>query len=67
MTGREQALKNIKRIKRVFTLVKESQEWLDEISNHEWGDMSLRLGAIHILLVVEMGILEREMTAFDDD
>ena len=67
MTGKEQALENIERIKTAFSLVKESQRWLDGISGHKWGDMSLRLGAIHTLLVVEMGILERELTAFNDD
>ena len=67
MTGKEQALENIERIKTAFGLVKHSQRWLNGISGHKWGDMSLRLGAIYTLLVVEMCILERELTAFDND
>ena len=67
MTGKEEALENIKRIKKAFALIEESREWLDEISGHKEGDMSLRLRAIYALLLVEYGILERELTAFDDD
>lgn len=61
--GKECILENIQRIKDAIDLIETSRAWLDGISDHDCGDMSLRFKQYEGLLIIDYCILERELDA----
>ena len=66
-TSKKAVLTNIRGVISTIKNIKGSRLWFDKISGHKEGDMSLRFLLYEKLLMVDLGILEREMITFEPE